>query len=214
MPVASIDPARTARVSARITLVGRSDREARPQGSPGGRYVDTGSAEGAGTLRGARLPQPHQRSSRRPPCRCVDRADRQLQDTVGAADQRHEARPRAQAGMHRPHRPRAAVPGSGRPTNTASIGKRMNIMWMPFEPGSQSPAPAASAGRPISPMNLPHRPSATSRRSASTAERDTFRATSIAGARWPPSSGAASARCLAAPEPGPTELRSSSGSGR
>ena len=72
---------------------------------------------------------------------------------------------------------------SGRPTKTASIGKRMNIMWMPLLSGSHRPASASSDGRPIRPMNLAHRLAATSRRSASTVPRVRFRATRSSGVR-------------------------------
>src|SRR6266566_1588095 len=73
--------------------------------------------------------------------------------------------------------------GSGRPTNTTSIGNRMNIMWMPLLSGSHSPSPEASAARPMRPRNLPHRPAATSSRSASRAPLVRFRAGSPARTR-------------------------------
>ena len=88
---------------------------------------------------------------RRPASRCVDRADGQLQDAVGAADERHEAGPRSEPAVHRHDRPRTPSPQrAGRPRKTASIAKRMNIMWIPFESGSHSPAPvrATAAHKP------------------------------------------------------------------
>src|SRR6478609_354892 len=70
--------------------------------------------------------------------------------------------------------------GSGLPRNTASMAKRMNIMWMPFVPDSHRPAPASRVGRPIRPMNRAHSPSATSRWSARKVSRLTFRARIVA----------------------------------
>ena len=87
----------------------------------------------------------------------VDRADRQLQHAVGAADERHQAASTAGSdAMDGHHRPRAVALRSGWPTKTASIGKRMNIMWIPLLSGSHRPASGSSEARPIRPMNLPH----------------------------------------------------------
>ena len=65
----------------------------------------------------------------------VDRSDRELQDALRATHHRHQPNPRPQsactASTGRPSAP-------GLPRKTASIGKRMNIMWMPFPP-SHSP---------------------------------------------------------------------------
>jgi len=102
--------------------------------------------------------------------RAGDRADRQFQNPVSAAHQRDEARPCAQVGMCR--RPSA----SGRPTKMASIGKRMNIMWIPFESGSHRPDPSGSDARPIRPMNLAQSEDATSSDVTRSVARVTLRA--------------------------------------
>ena len=87
------------------------------------------------------------RSGRRRPCRSVDRPDRQLEHAVRAADERHDADPGPQPAVDRddrraPRRP----PGPAWPRKTASIAKRMNIMWMPFVPVSHRPVSGSSSG--------------------------------------------------------------------
>ena len=67
--------------------------------------------------------------------------------------------------------------GSGRPTNTASIGNRMNIMWIPFNSGSQRAEQRNMAARPIKPMNFAHSEPATSSSVARTDPRVTLRTT-------------------------------------
>ena len=76
----------------------------------------------------------------------IDGADRQLEDAVGAADERDQPGPgRSPRWTETTGRPPPRS-GSGWPRKTASIGKRMNIMWMPFVPVSHSPASGSSAG--------------------------------------------------------------------
>src|SRR5215212_9517588 len=91
-------------------------------------------------------------------------------------------RPR-QAGRRRwTDRTTRSPAASGPPTNTASIGNRMNIMWIPLLSGSHRPWPSANDGRPIRPMNLSQSPSAASSAPATSVPRETFRARSRASA--------------------------------
>ena len=116
----------------------------------------------------------------------LDRADRQLEHAVGAPHERHQPGPRPQPRVDRDHDRASSRAGSGRPRKTASIGNRMNIMWMPLLSVSQRPDPGSSEGRPMRPMNLAHRLSATSSRSPSSVARlrlRTRRATVVVRAR-------------------------------
>ena len=123
--------------------------------------------------RGARVrrPQPgrlqgHQVADDR--ARSLDRANGQLQHAVCAPDEWHEADPRPQPGMHgKRARPPAGV---GLPRKTASIGNRMNIMWIPLGRGSTGRV-GIERCRPMRPMNRAHRPAAVSSRVARTVPR-------------------------------------------
>ena len=109
--------------------------------------------------------RPRAGPDRRPPCR----SDRACRSGARACrgrrgrTRRSPARAAGHAGRPRPHGRRRAP---ARPRKTQSIGKRMNIMWIPLPPGSQSPAPSGSPARPIRPMNRAHSESADSSRSA------------------------------------------------
>src|SRR6266550_8285608 len=66
----------------------------------------------------------------------------------------------------------------GRPRKTASIGKRMNIMWMPLLSGSHRPDPGERVRRAMRPIKFAQRPSADSMSAARRVPRVRFRATS------------------------------------
>ena len=69
---------------------------------------------------------------------------------------------------------------SSRSQNATSIGKRMNIMWIPLLSGSHRAASGSSEARPIRPLNLAQRLDATSTRAATIVARVVFRAVRIA----------------------------------